>query len=176
MRKKKYFIIILTFLTIMAISIFALLESRYFFQFNNRWFTIWNTKNGSYLIFSKYNGLFFPKNNYILFDDRINIIIFVDDENTYHFFSYDCIAGYSPEANLKDISILIHQNKTKESNFAEMKFYENAKFSYFDYYARDNWGHVKENQNRVQEVLTDDLKWTLQRFLLGMLYFNRGIK
>ncbi len=154
-----------------------LLENRYFFQFNDRYFTVWNTKDGCYLILNKYRSLRIPHDNYALIDSRIDIKIFADKEDKYHLFSnntyYD---GYIPTAKFSDVSFIIHPHETTELNYKEIEFYEQADFPYFEYECLNNWGHVKNEKNDVQEVLTYDLKWILQRVLLGVLWFNRDEK
>jgi hypothetical protein len=176
MKSKKIYVFILIFL-IIFILIFNLFENRYFFQFNNKWFTVWNTKDGCYLILNKYRGLRIPHDNYALIDSRIDIKIFVDEENSYHLFSdntyYD---GYIPAAKFSDVSFVVHPYATRELNYKEMEFYEQADFPYFEYECLNNWGHVKDDASDVHEVLTYDAKWILQRFLLGIFWFNRDKK
>lgn len=171
MQKMNRLAIILSLIAIVAVFLFALFENRYFFQFNNRWFTIWDTKDGCYIILDKYKSLLFPKRNYVIIDSKIDIKIFVDDKDIYHLFSHNCSNGYSPKANFTAIDFVIHPYETKESNYKNMEFYETNKFPYFRYEALTNWGHVKEKQSCEQEILTYDLKWILQRFFLGAIYF-----
>ena len=154
MKKKKYLIFCLIFLFFVLFFVFATFENRYYFKFNNKDFTIWNTKKGCYLILEKYKGLNYPKDNYCLFDNKINITIFVDNQNVYHIFSYNCNNGYTPKTSFTDISYCIHPYITKEANIQEIELYENSNFPYFDYYARDNWGNIKEKNSEYYEVLT----------------------
>lgn len=171
MRKIIFFKYLAVIFIVIFLITFLLLENRYFFSFDNKTFTVWNTKKGVYIIPDKYYKLNFPSNNYLKTSSNTDLIIFIDKNNIFYIFSNNCDIPYKVDVNLKETKYVLYPYTDKEENYNNLKKYEtNNQYAVFNYEALDNWGFVRErNETSFREILTADLKWTLQRIIIGLL-------
>lgn len=162
----------LSIVLLATILLILILENRYYVNFDNKTFTVWDTADGCYIIPSKYKKLMPPKENFIKMESNIELIIFVDDDDTYNIFCNHCYYdGCKPEVTLTEINYKVYAWESKDP-YSKMKIFEESDCSYFDYEAKENWGHVKEKGDAsVKFVLTADLRWFAQRFITGMAHF-----
>lgn len=168
-------IISILFLLFMVYPIYTLLQHRYFFTMNNTEFTVWNTVKGVYIIPGKYEKKIIPKKNYIRTSSRVELILFIDEQGIYKIFNHNCYGPIEADVTLENIEFEVFPYVDNLSNYSNMEPFENrVDVCYFRYDAVDNYGTVREKNNSKEKVVLErDIKWIRQRFLLGIISFNR---
>lgn len=176
MKCKKVIMVILFLAVLVTLSVFSIIQYRSFFQFNNSVFTVWNTRNGCYIILGHYKRPKLPQKNYIRTDSRVELELVIDSDNVFHIFSNECYSlGFEPEVSFDEIKYIVYPFESRNENTEKIAiFSENYINGVFSYEALDNWGFVREkNEKEKVEVLRSNTFCVLQRFILGLFFFER---
>ena len=101
---KKLTILLIVLIIIISFVIIVLVD-RCFYKVGDMTFTLLKTENGTYIMPYIFIGKRFPKNNYILASNRIEILIYIDDDSSLYIFPTPTQSFCSGEHEIKDIKL-----------------------------------------------------------------------